>query len=188
MKRFKREDGTDFPDWQEAEFEDVLRVVPSKKFGIVSKEFLSVGDFPIVTQSRSELISGYTNDPTKILPQEGPSHILFGDHSCALKFLDFSCALGGDGIKLLKVASEDLFNPKFIYYLLKSKNVRNSGYKRHFYKWEKRVLSIPCLEEQNKIADFLTELDKRIGLEKQLVEQLVEQHKGIAQELMEVIL
>jgi len=41
-------------------------------------------------------------------------------------------------------------------------------------------IDLPCLEEQVRIAEFLSELDKRIGLEKQLVEQ----PKGIVQELL----
>ena len=44
-------------------------------------------------------------------------------------------------------------------------------------------VEIPCLEEQQKIADFLSAYDKKIFLQKERVETLKEQKKGLLQKM-----
>ena len=54
----------------------------------------------MVTQEQGSLISGYTNNKNSItdLPI-----IVFGDHSCTFKFIDFPFVRGADGTQLLKI-------------------------------------------------------------------------------------
>ncbi len=44
-------------------------------------------------------------------------------------------------------------------------------------------VEIPCLEEQQKIADFLSAYDKKISLQRERVETLKEQKKGLLQKM-----
>ena len=51
------------------------------------KEYKKSGKVPIVDQGQN-LIGGYTDDDNKVLNCEKPV-IIFGDHTCAVKFISF---------------------------------------------------------------------------------------------------
>src|SRR5690606_27991311 len=71
------------------------------------------GKTPVVTQESTKIISGYSdeNNPVTDLPI-----ILFGDHSCSLKYIDFQFFRGADGTVLLK--PNEKFDIKYFYYIL----------------------------------------------------------------------
>ena len=58
------------------------------------------------------------------------------------------------------------------------------GYNRHFKFIKDMVFKVPNLQEQQKIAEFLTLTDKEIGLLKEELEALKEQKRGLMQRLL----
>ncbi len=129
---------------------------------VASKEVLVSGKIPVVSQNRDTLIDGYCNDiaPTTDLPL-----ILFGDHNCQFKYLDFPFVQGGDGTQLIKCGSEYL--PKFLYYVLWSQRdyITNlNKYERHFKYLKDLYIPQPPIPIQQEIVDKMDELEKIINM------------------------
>ncbi|MGY1552772.1 restriction endonuclease subunit S [Microbacterium sp. A588] len=122
---------------------------------IPQSAFLPSGAVPIIDQGRS-VVAGYTNDQTSIVHSEPPV-IVFGDHTRALKFVDFPFAVGADGVKLLKTRQD--FDPKYVYHYLRSRRIPSLGYSRHFKVLKETRVPQPPLEEQRRIATILDQAD-----------------------------
>jgi type I restriction enzyme, S subunit len=142
--------------WEVAEFEDLLQNVSTNGIKIPQKAYLSEGKFPVIDQGQ-DLIGGYTNATDKVLEGLG-SVVVFGDHTRCFKPINFPFAPGADGVKVLKPVSE--VDPKFIYYSLKTVNLPNRGYSRHYSFLKKSKLPLCSLEEQKIIVEIL---DKTIS-------------------------
>ena len=77
--------------------------------------------------------------------------VLFGDHTCCVKYIDFPFVVGADGTKLLTAKQ---FEVKFLYYaILKiSFSLVDGKYRRHFKDLKKCEIPIPPLTEQKRIV------------------------------------
>jgi type I restriction enzyme S subunit len=138
--------------------EIIETITPPKK--IQTSEFLETGNYPIVDQSPPQ-VAGWTNDITALVhpPKEGL--IVFGDHTCVLKFETKPFAQGADGIKILKVKKE--INSHFVYAHLKAFPLLNDGYKRHFSELKRLKILIPDLKIQNYISAIHQIIDSKIA-------------------------
>lgn len=165
-------------DWQEKSFDGICHTI-TPPLKLQSSQYSSSGKFPIVDQSQT-LICGWTNDSSGLL--RNTPYIIFGDHTCVLKYIDFPFIQGADGVKILGSNKKD--NSKFIYQLLLSNPVKQDGYKRHFSDLkEKMFLLPPTLEEQTKIAECLSSIDEIISVEESKVVSLKTHKKGLMQQL-----
>src|ERR1035437_4530400 len=114
-------------NWQTKKLEEVLdRVTYTNK--ILSKNFLSSGKFPIISQEE-DFINGYWDNEKDLFKVKTPV-ILFGDHTQVLKYVDFDFVLGADGIKILQPNSS--LDTKYFSYFLKSISLKSLGYARHY--------------------------------------------------------
>ena len=86
-------------EWGKDKLEELITTVsqPSK---LQSSSYRPQGKFPIIDQSQ-ELICGWTDDESAVIAESLPL-IVFGDHTCVLKFVEKPFAQGADGIKILK--------------------------------------------------------------------------------------
>lgn len=179
--RFVDENGETYPEWEEVKFDELLKAAPNRNYQIESSQVLDEGNIPVIDQGKS-FIAGFSNESSKIFPRNNKNYIVYGDHTTVVKYIDFDFMLGGDGTKVL-----DLKKPensiKFAYHSLCFNNAEPEGYKRHFSILRKKSFPIPSLSEQTKIADFLSNLDKRIEAQSKLVELLKEQKQGYSQRL-----
>lgn len=107
------------------------------------------GDIPVIDQSQN-FIAGYTTPENQMTSVELPV-IIFGDHTKAVKYIDFPFALGADGVKVLKV--QDRFLPKYLYWILKDTQIPDAGYSRHFKFLKEKNFAKPSIEEQQKIVE-----------------------------------
>ena len=122
---------------------------------VMKRDFLSSGSLAIVDQGQT-LVAGYTNDISLAFKGDLPV-IVFGDHTCTIKYVDFPFALGADGVRI--IAPRKGYDAKFLYYYLLSSPVINTGYSRHFkYLREKRIPFVP-LSEQRRIVEILDQAD-----------------------------
>ena len=96
-------------EWKKYNFENIFRVIASNKYQIKKNEYLVEGVYPVIDQGKKEIV-GYSNNEEKVLkcPQEGI--IVFGDHTCCLKFIDFDFIVGADGTQLLSSKSDEFLN------------------------------------------------------------------------------
>lgn len=143
--------------WEMKKFLDCLNKVKNT-IKIPKRKFLNDGLYPIVSQE-SSLISGYWDNMNDLLNVEKPV-IIFGDHTKAIKFIDFSFVRGADGIKVLLPIEQ--INSKFFYYLLRSVKLRDLGYARHYRLLKELVISYPTIEKQKKIVETLDIIDNHI--------------------------
>lgn len=142
-------------------------------------KYLETGLYPIIDQSQN-YINGWINDDEAIIQIDHPV-IIFGDHTCVLKLINFSFAQGADGIKIFY---SNYINNIFLYYYLKFINISSDGYNRHFGKLKEQIIFIPNnKEEQQKIADCLSTLDEMIEAEEAAIEKLKEYKKGLMSKL-----
>jgi type I restriction-modification system DNA methylase subunit/restriction endonuclease S subunit len=130
--------------------ENLLRPVTGNQTKIPQNEIQKSGSFPVITQEKDLLIAGYTdnNNPITDLPL-----IVFGDHSCTFKYIDFKFIRGADGTQLLKTDEKET-DLKYIYYFLKFGKIaitNTEKYKRHFKYLKMTKIPVPPLAEQRRI-------------------------------------
>ena len=169
-------------EWKKYNFENIFRVIASNKYQIKKNEYLVEGVYPVIDQGKKEIV-GYSNNEEKVLkcPQEGI--IVFGDHTCCLKFIDFDFIVGADGTQLLSSKSDEFLNI-FLYYYLSNKKIINDGYSRHFKYIKEFVYTLPKFEEQKAIAEILTTADKEL----KLLQEELEEEKRKKKALMQLLL
>jgi type I restriction enzyme, S subunit len=142
--------------WDEVPFDDAFDDVTSLASKIPQEAFLIRGRFPVIDQGDG-FIAGYSNEESALWPDKLPV-IIFGDHTRALKYVDFRFILGADGCKVL-LPSEKI-HPKFGYYHLKHLNISEAGYSRHFKFLKETSVRFPSLPEQRQIAQRLEQADR----------------------------
>jgi type I restriction enzyme S subunit len=170
--RFRDKNGNNFPDWEEKKLGEILISLSTKNYQIKSSDYCKVGQYKVVDQGQ-DLITGYS-DKKGCLFYDYPV-IVFGDHTTVIKYIDFPFIVGADGTKLLKNRNNE--NLKYLYYNLQYKNVKQDGYKRHFTMLSEIHLQIPFIQEQTKIATFLSSIDERIETERHILKAYTDQKK-----------
>lgn len=116
---------------------------------IPENQILEKGSVPVVTQESDRLIAGFSNSTAVItdLPI-----IVFGDHTCAFKYVDFPFVRGADGTQLIKT-DENVVLMRFLCGYLQTQEIENSGrYERHFKYLKQMNIPVPPLAEQKKIV------------------------------------
>lgn len=165
-------------EWEVKKLGEVCETITAPQ-KMMSKDYLLSGKYPIVDQSQS-LICGWTNDESGLM--QTPPYIIFGDHTCALKYIDFPFIQGADGVKIL--SSKKGFIPQFIYQTFVSNPVKQDGYKRHFSEFKEKLYFFPpSPAEQEKIASCLSAMDDLIAAQADKVEALKEKKTGLMQQL-----
>lgn len=133
---------------------------------ILKQSFLEKGEFPIIDQSE-KFIAGYWDNKEDLFRIKKPI-VVFGDHTRIFKYIDFDFVLGADGVKILQPSDE--FNPKYYYYILKSLNVKNLGYSRHYKELKDLEIPLPPLEIQEQIVKEIEGFQKIIDGAKMVVD------------------
>lgn len=136
--------------------EQLLLPVGGNLTKIEQRQILQKGKFPVITQESEKIVSGYTNEENCVtdLPL-----IVFGDHSCSFKYVDFPFVRGADGTQLLKTNQKEILT-KFLYFYLQTVQIYNSQkYERHFKYLKTMQIPLPPLNVQNKIVGECEQID-----------------------------
>ena len=129
-----------------------------KKQKIKKSEYLPSGDIRVIDQGQ-DFIAGYINDRERTYDGQLPV-IVFGDHTCTLKYVDFPFAVGADGTQLIRPTKD--FNIRYLYYALQNLSLEHFGYQRHFKYLKISKVFCPPLPTQRKIAAVLSAYDDLI--------------------------
>jgi len=162
-------DGSEPPSsgWPTVLIADALEKVGlGKQNQIQSSEMLPHGRFPVIDQGQT-YIAGYCDDDRRAIRSQLPL-VVFGDHTRCVKYVDFPFVLGADGTKILKPKT-DLLDAKFFYYALRSVDIPNRGYNRHFTVLKERRIPVPPLAAQREIAAILGQVQKAIEEQERLL-------------------
>ena len=168
-------------EWKCVIIGDIISTInPPKK--LQSSEYKKKGAFPIVDQSAS-YIAGYSDNGDAVIDNNGYNYIVFGDHTCSLKLIDFPFIQGADGIKIFKSKITKVLT-EYLYQYIFAHPINSKEYKRHFSDLKEKLLLYPTKAcEQKKIADCLSSLDNYIDATKRKLELLKEHKKGLMQQL-----
>ena len=142
-------------NWVSVSFETIYENISISKLKIKEDEYLADGLYPVIDQSSSKLVSGFSNDPSKLVNHDG-TKIIFGDHTKVIKLFNDPFVPGADGIKVLNVNST--VSIKYAFYLLKSLKIPNKGYARHFSLLKNFSYPIAPYAEQIRIVQKIEEL------------------------------
>jgi type I restriction enzyme S subunit len=115
--------------WEVKKLGELIIKYTDKSIHIESKNILNKGKYPVITQDNGEFISGFTNE---INPIEDAPLIIFGDHSCTLRYIDFSFFRGADGTQIMSFGKNLTI---YVYIYLQSiiKQIPGYGkYERHY--------------------------------------------------------
>lgn len=154
--------------WKTVQFSEIIIDETKNAKKLKKSSYELEGKYPIIDQGMDQ-VAGYTNLDEGLY--ENIPAIIFGDHTRIIKYVDKPFFLGADGTKVLNVRDKGLHH-KYLYYVLKKKKVKDTGYNRH-YKWLKEIeIPIPPLETQIKIANELDTITNLIEKRKQQLEKL----------------
>lgn len=147
--------------------EKILEKISGNTTKIQKEEILKIGKYPVITQEQEKLISGYTNNENKItdLPL-----VIFGDHSCTFKYVDFEFIRGADGTQLLKPNKS--FNIKYFYNILQIVEIENKDkYERHMKYLNSIKIPLPPLDIQEQIVKECQKVDDEVSKANEIIEQ-----------------
>ena len=137
--------------------------VPSDK-KTKQKEYLESGTLPIIDQGK-KIIGGFSNQMEKQLICDLPV-IVFGDHTCNVKYINFPFGAGADGIKVFR--PKNIVVSKYLYYGMQYLVfcLTDRGYGRHYQHLEKMSLNAPSISKQEQIVkqieESLSQLDSAV--------------------------
>ena len=192
--RFKRDDGTNYPDWEEKKIGDICKTFSGgtpktgvEKYYNGSINFIRSGE---IHDSNTELFiseEGLKNSSAKIV---NVGDILLALYGATSGEIDLSKINGAINQAILCIRPQEGFNKKFIVEIFRYN--KNNILKFYLQGGQgnlsaQNILKLnflfPCLEEQQKIGDFLSDFDGAISLAKQELEKWKLLKKGLLQQM-----
>ena len=165
--------------WAWTKLENVAKTISAKSYQILESEIQKQGRFPVVSQGRCH-IDGYCDTEEKVL-SDLPL-ILFGDHTRAVKYIDFPFVIGADGTKLFNPYT----NARWLYFwtcYAATSQLKSRGYGRHWNLLNLLLIPLPPLAEQQRIvakieelfayADKIAEADNKIAITAKLLDKKI---------------
>lgn len=193
--RFKKKSGSLFPKWENKKLEEFLSIPVKRSPDKINPSKILTVKLHLNGVFLNERVDGLKLGATKyIIRQKG--QFIYGKQNLfngAFGIIpdEFDGFLSSGDVPSLDIDSE-LINPMYLYHFLARESyykrfeavASGSGSKRVH---EKTLLShkllIPSLEEQDKIASFLSEIDSKIQVEKDILKFLQNQKKHLLQQM-----
>lgn len=182
--RFKADDGSEFPDWEKKKLEDVVEFLDGQRKPLEAGQRVS-GKYPYYGASGIiDYVENYIFDEELILLSEDGANIL--DRNYRVCFLAKGKYWVNNHAHVLRAMDGNVNG--FICEQLESFDYRkyNSGGaqpKLNQATCRAIIINIPCLEEQQKIADCLSSLDDVIEKQKATLAAWEEMKKGLLQQM-----
>jgi type I restriction enzyme S subunit len=147
-------------EWDVKPFDAVLVRLNAKEHQIQTSDYRVTGKYPVIDQG-SEPIVGFSDREEKRLRCPEGGVIVFGDHTCVVKFIDFDFLVGADGTQILRARVGQ--NTRFHAFQLQNRGVEPTGYNRHFKFLKEKEFVTPPLPEQTAIATVLADMDAELA-------------------------
>lgn len=160
---------------------DVLAPIVGNTTKIPEAEISDRGEFPVVTQDSMRAIAGYANSDA---PITDVPLVLFGDHTCVVKYIDTPFLRGADGIVLLKPAMG--VNPKYLFYILQyvvESVLDKSRYERHNKYLQDLQIPIASAETQKRMVEEIDAIEDNVASSIKLIDSLRHDIDSILQEV-----
>ena len=192
--RFKDENGNDYPQWQKKKLSEIGTIItgttPSTKHTeYYSDEYLWVTPTDIIEKN----ITTTNKKLSKLGLQKGrivPANSILVTCIASIGKNAILRTLGSCNQQINAITPTNNYNVDFIYYLICYKEnllhlYAGTGGMEILNKeqFSKISMLFPCLEEQQKIADFLSTFDRKIDNQKAQLEHWQQIKKGLLQQM-----
>jgi len=165
--------------WEAACFDEIFVVANNKRTQVKGEDYCAVGRTPVVDQGQ-DYVAGYT-DQTAVYGDIPV--IVFGDHTKAVKFVDFPFCPGADGTQILKTT--DKISPRFGYHLLSALELPNLGYSRHMRELKDATFRYPTsAADQAAISGILDASESALGNLHSQLDKLRAEKSALMHELL----
>lgn len=168
-------------DWDVASFDEAFKRVNAKKHQLATAHYQDVGILPVVDQGQ-DLIVGFTDREELRFTVPASGAVVFGDHTCIVKYVDFDFVVGADGTQVL--LGRIGHSARFHAYELERRGIQSTGYNRHFKFLRERVFASPSTDEQSVIATALSDVDALLAAQ----DVLIAKKRAIKQSAMQELL
>lgn len=168
-------------EWEVKRFDEVLTRLNAKEHQIQASDYQQTGRWPVVDQGKTSIIGFSDRTDMRFQCPDG-GVIVFGDHTCIVKFVDFDFLVGADGTQVLRARDGQCC--RFHTFDLQRRSINPTGYNRHFRFLKEREFLSPPLDEQTAIATILSDMDAEI----EALEARLEKTRAIKQGMMQALL
>ncbi len=181
--RFKADDGSEFDEWTENKFGECINVFDNLRKPISALERIA-GNTPYYgANGIQSYIDGYTHDGEFVLIAEDGANDLI---NYPIQYVNGKIWVNNHA-HVVSGHHEKIQN-KFLKYRLKSLDftkylVGGGRAKLNAGAMKEISFSAPCLEEQTKIANFLSAIDQKIDVVSEQLEQAKLWKKGLLQQM-----
>lgn len=180
--RFKDDNGNPYPDWEEKNLGDICDIKKGKQLN--KSELTESGSYPCI--NGGVYPSGYSENWNR---NENTITISEGGNSCGyVNYLKTKFWCGGHCYSLLNIIDQII--DTFLFQSLKHNEEKimrlrvGSGLPNiQIKELSKYGLSLPIVEEQKKIADFLLVIDSKIETASTKIDKTKEFKKGLLQQM-----
>ena len=189
--RFKADDGSEFGEWDQSELKEVAQINPKveklpEKFIYIDLESVEKG---LLLLEKNITLSEAPSRAQRLLSK---GDVLF---QMVRPYQQNNYYFNLDGQYVASTGYAQIrteLNSKFIYYALHEKSFLDEVMNRctgtsypaiNSSDLSTIEIGIPCLEEQTKIANFLSAIDQKIEVVAQQIEQAKQWKKGLLQQM-----
>jgi len=111
--------------------------------------------------------------------------IIFDDFTTANKFVDFPFKVKSSAMKILSNKNENKSDIRFVYGAMQRIRFdRGEAHKRFWIRVYSQIkIRVPSIEEQKKIADFLSKIDTLIAKKGEEIEAAKKWKRGLMQKM-----
>ena len=167
-------------EWEEFQLVELLDYEQPTDYIVGSTDY-SVNGIPVLTPGKS-FVLGYTNETSGIF-SEVPV-IIFDDFTTVSKFVTFPFKVKSSAMKMLKLRDK-AHNLRLIFEIMQILKFIIGDHKRYWISEYSRLkINLPSIEEQNAIAQVLSDMDNEI----EALEEKLEKYKSIKQGMMQELL
>lgn len=167
--------------WEVKKLGDFLDYEQPTNYLVKDTEYDDNNQTPVLTAGKT-FILGYTNEEFGIFKRLPV--IIFDDFTTAIKYVDFPFKAKSSAMKMLVPRSEEV-KLRFVYEVMQQIKYPLGDHKRHWIgEYQHIEVNVPSNEEQQRIAEILSEMDAEITA----FEVKLEKYKQIKQGMMQQLL
>ena len=193
--RFKDDGGEEFSEWEEKKLGEFMIIPDKEKIDIIDNNKLLSVRLHLEGVEKNKNTSSLKLGSTIYYKRKSGQFIYgkqnFFNGAFGIIPKDLDGFLSSGDVPSLDIKKEKIIPQYLMYYMgrksfykAQEKLSAGTGSKRiHENTLLNIIIKTPCLEEQQKIADFLSSFDKKISTEKKTLEHLKELKKGLLQQM-----